>query len=166
MPTTIEVVAGQPTLPPDGAQPVGFERVGAVLTRADGSSCELCLWLAETPNQRDRGLAHVNDLGEGDGMVFVYGSPQSAAFWMKDTLLHLEIVFFDANGEFLEKVEMDPCGREPCREYGAQTHYSIAVEFVRDQSSRLAIGRGSTLVLTRHPCPGTTVNSLREPPVR
>ena len=67
------------TSPVDAVVPEGFERVAATVTAADGTVCELCLWLAATGEQRSQGLMFVTDLGGADGMAFRYESPTPAA---------------------------------------------------------------------------------------
>ena len=59
------------------AVPAGFEQVAATAVAADGTVCELCLWLADTPQLRSRGLMFVDDIGDADGMIFRYPSPTS-----------------------------------------------------------------------------------------
>src|SRR5262245_22192687 len=51
------------TLPSGAVVPEGFDQVAATVTAADGTVCELCLWLAATGEQRALGLMYVTDLG-------------------------------------------------------------------------------------------------------
>lgn len=54
--------------------------------------------LADTPEERARGLMFREKMAAGEGMLFIYERPQRAAFWMKNTLLSLDILFFDDQG--------------------------------------------------------------------
>jgi len=45
-----------------------------------------------------KGLMGVTVLNEGEGMIFVYDSPQRLSFWMKNTLIPLDIAFVEADG--------------------------------------------------------------------
>src|SRR5205814_1880522 len=47
------------TLAPDAIVPHGFQQVAATATKADGTVCQLCLWLAGTGDQRELGLMYV-----------------------------------------------------------------------------------------------------------
>ena len=104
-------------MPAGAVVPEGFEQVAATVTAADGTVCELCLWLAETGDQRALGLMYVTDLGGPDGMIFRYDSPTTSAFWMKNTVMPLSIAFFDQGGAYLDAFDMAPCTADPCPTY-------------------------------------------------
>ena len=79
---------------------------------------ELSVWTADDPAQRRQGLRDVAGLPDGiDGMVFVYGTPGSASYEMENTLIPLDIWWFDENGALIGTDEMTPCPAEPCEDY-------------------------------------------------
>lgn len=59
---------------------------------------ELHLQLAVTEPQRERGLMDVKHLAPHTGMIFVFDADAPVAFWMKDTLIPLDMVFVGADG--------------------------------------------------------------------
>ena len=138
--------------PADAATPTGFELVRATVTPVDGEVCDLCLWLATTGRERSRGLMGVTDLGDGDGMAFVYDAPHTGSFWMKNTLLPLSIAFFDADGGFLDASDMEPCEADPCPLYPTAPEFLVAIETTQGDLASLGIGAGSRLDLTDLPC--------------
>jgi uncharacterized membrane protein (UPF0127 family) len=137
---------------PDAVTPEGFERVQATVTEPDGTVCELCLWLADDGDRRSQGLMSVTDLGAADGMAFVYQSPHSGNFWMKDTLLPLSIAFFGVDGTYLDAFDMEPCAEEPCDLYPTPDDFVVAIETTQGDLANLGIGAGSVLELSDLPC--------------
>ena len=59
----------------------------------------LHLQVARSPSQRERGLMGVTKLSRHTGMLFVFDKDAPVDFWMKDTLIPLDMVFVGANGE-------------------------------------------------------------------
>lgn len=58
------------------------------------------LEVARTPQQWQKGLAQRDSLLSNQGMVFVLPAEQPLQFWMKDTLIPLDIIYFNSNGSF------------------------------------------------------------------
>ncbi len=84
--------------------------------------------LALTPQQQAQGLMNVTDLPEGAGMLFVFPEEKMGSFWMKDTLIPLDIAFFDANRRLVGALTMVPCTSDPCATYSPGAAFKFAVE--------------------------------------
>lgn len=135
-----------------GTQPVGFDATRAVVTGADGETCEICVWLAESADQRRQGLMFVDDLGDADGMAFQYPRPRTGTFWMKNTPLPLSIAFFDPEGAFMASFDMAPCFESRCPNYATPTNFLVALETPQGNLPDFGVGPGSTLELLHLPC--------------
>jgi uncharacterized membrane protein (UPF0127 family) len=84
--------------------------------------------VADTSAERRQGLRGVRDLGDLDGMLFVFETTTSATFTMRDTLMPIDIAFFDSAGDLVDRLEMVPCAAEPCPSYQASGPFRYALE--------------------------------------
>ncbi len=141
-----------------GVQPSGFTTVRATITDPDGDECEVCLWLADSPDERGRGLMGVTDLGGAVGMAFLFEAPTNAEFYMFQTPTPLSIAWFGVDGAWVGSAEMEPCLDQPeneCRRYSPGAPYDLAIEVFADGSDaaddeglvELGLTDGSTVVL-------------------
>jgi len=56
--------------------------------------------IANTPDERSKGLSGITSLGENDGMLFVFTPKDAAIFWMKEMLFPLDMVWIN-NGKIV-----------------------------------------------------------------
>jgi uncharacterized membrane protein (UPF0127 family) len=132
--------------------PEGFPTTQAVVTKADGTTCELCLWLADTSELRARGFMFVTDAGSADGMAFRYPNPHTGSFWMKNTVLPLSIAFFAPDGSFMEAFDMEPCTTDSCPRYATPRDFLVAVEVPMGDLDAVGLVADSRLELLDIPC--------------
>lgn len=129
-----------------GVVPEGFSAATVRITEADGTVCEVCMWLADDVNERSRGLMGVTDLGDAVGMAFVFDVPISSAFYMFQTVTPLSIAWFDSAGEFGSSTDMDPCLDElaaNCPRYPPTAEFQLAIEVFQGDLAGLGIAPGS-----------------------
>ena len=86
--------------------------------------------VADTLSERNRGLRGVSDLGDLDGMLFVWQGDATSTFGMLNVPIALDIAWFSADGTLVGRATMPPCAEEPCESYGPGRPYRYAIETV------------------------------------
>jgi uncharacterized membrane protein (UPF0127 family) len=69
--------------------------------------------IAATPDQQERGLMFRRSLAPDAGMIFPYAPAQDVAFWMKNTLIPLDMIFIRADGRIARIANAEPMSLEP-----------------------------------------------------
>lgn len=80
-----------------GAQ--GAELQSITIRRADGRTVIFQVIPAVDDISRATGLMNITELPQDQGMIFLYEKPMAVQFWMKNTLIPLDMVFFNKKGE-------------------------------------------------------------------
>ena len=64
--------------------------------------------VAESEEDKIKGLQGRKSLAEDEGMLFVYDEPQTVGFWMKDTKIPLDIIFINEDMEVISVYQGEP----------------------------------------------------------
>jgi uncharacterized membrane protein (UPF0127 family) len=82
------------------AQPIWAECADDRLTiKGDFGQATFSIDVADDARERAQGLMFVDEMPMLSGMLFVYEQPQSVSFWMKNTLIPLDMLFASPDGE-------------------------------------------------------------------
>lgn len=84
--------------------------------------------IADDPQERQIGLQNREKLNPDSGMLFIFDQPDVQTFWMKDTIIPLDILFFGPQGNYLGGGTMVPCEADPCPTYSSAEGVSLALE--------------------------------------
>lgn len=106
---------------------------------------EKCFLVELADNQKDRaiGLSFREKLGKDYGMFFIFEKEGEYLFWMKDTLIPLDIIWMDKNGEiiFIEN-NVQPCRKEPCQSFGPEENSMYVLEINGGLAEELGLTAG------------------------
>ena len=64
--------------------------------------------VAQTEDEKATGLMNVEEMDDNEGMLFLYDTPQTLEFWMKDTEIPLDIIFIDSDWEVKKIAKGNP----------------------------------------------------------
>ncbi|MBM64989.1 MAG: hypothetical protein CMH55_01990 [Myxococcales bacterium] len=81
--------------------------------------------VAQTPKQREQGLMHVESLAIDRGMWFVFPREATRRFWMKNTLIPLDIIFVNGRLEVINIVHRAEPGTLTARRSTAPAQYVL-----------------------------------------
>lgn len=82
---------------------------------------EISVEIASDEAQRELGLMYRTQLGEKQGMLFVYPDQAIRQVWMKNTLLSLDVLFLSDDGHIISILtKLEPCVNDPCSIYDSQ----------------------------------------------
>lgn len=95
--------------------------------------------IADTPEKQKKGLMGRESLPENQGMLFIYDEPQDLSYWMKNTLISLDIIFIDDDMEVVSVKQGQPMSEEPITEND--------VQYVLEVNSNSGIEEGDQLVI-------------------
>lgn len=112
---------------------------------------ELELMLARTSDERMRGLMFFDHLEENHGMLFVYDEPQMMSFWMRNTKIELDLVFFCERLKITEWIEsMQPGYGKQISElevYKSRMQAQYALELPAGSVERMGLEIGDKLII-------------------
>lgn len=121
-------------------------REDAVILRSDAGMVRFRVELADDEAERAQGLMNRETLSSSAGMLFVYPQPKRVAFWMKNTLIPLDMIFLDASGT-VQKVHHEATPLDETPIFGGNDIQSV-LEINGGLSRKIGIAEGWQL---RHP---------------
>lgn len=124
------------------------ERSKVSIYSGEEKLADLSLEVADNDSERRQGLMNRETL-ESDGMIFVYDREQELSFWMKNTLIPLDMIFVYENGTInqIHKAYPEPNTPESkLNRYTARGKYVIEVE--QNFTDRKGISKGDRAEIT------------------
>ena len=105
-----------------------FDTAQILIDLGDGRKINVTVEVATTPMQHKYGLMFVTALGDDEGMLFVFKANAIRSFWMKNTLIPLDMLFFDEKGQLVNAVENVPPKTLESRRSAARARYVLELK--------------------------------------
>lgn len=122
---------------------------------AGGPSVELkgkryTVEIAEDDASRAQGLMDRTEMATGHGMLFVFPDDAPRAFWMKNTKIPLDMLFFDSKLRLVSvQRDVPPCLADPCRGYSSGAPARYVLELNAGEATKLGLHPGDELQIHR-----------------
>ncbi|MBI3597612.1 MAG: DUF192 domain-containing protein [Nitrospirae bacterium] len=114
------------------------------LTLPEGKTLQV--EVARTEEKRALGLMFRTALAEGHGMLFIFERPEPHRFWMKNTLIPLDMVWMDDRKRIIHiEYQVPPCKLDPCPVYGPSADSLYVLEVISGVATREKLRVGQTL---------------------
>ena len=83
--------------------------------------------IPETKEDFLKGLMFRDFLPENQGMLFIFDDEKNQNFWMKNTLIPLDLIFISEKKVITNIIPAEPCTQDPCEIYGSKALYVLEV---------------------------------------
>ena len=105
--------------------------------------------IADDDTERARGLMFRDTLADGTGMLFIHEAEEPQAYWMKNTRIPLDILYFDAGRKLVtQQRNVPPCSAgDACPSYPSDQPARFVLELNAGEAERLKLEDGAELTL-------------------
>lgn len=92
-----------------------------------------------------RGLMFRTVMADNAGMLFMFPQTQPLSFWMKNTLIPLDIIYITEAGEIVDIVSAKPCRVKNCPTYPSSLPAKYVLELTAGRAAALGLAVGDNL---------------------
>ena len=112
---------------------------------------QICLdvKVADSQNERAKGLMFVEKMDENEGMLFVFDYSDKHYFWMKNTLIPLDIIWIDEDFTIVHIENAVPCVEKNCPSYFPEKKAKYVLEVNSGWAERNGIKIGEKINLEK-----------------
>lgn len=104
--------------------------------------------IADEPAERERGLMFRDEMAPDHGMLFIHDSEEPQSYWMKNTKIPLDILFFDHQRRLVSVQErVPPCtAGDRCPPYASEGSALYVLEINAGLAQSLGVKTGDELI--------------------
>ncbi len=105
--------------------------------------------VADDDAERARGLMFRDELPQGHGMVFIHDREEPQAYWMKNTRIPLDILYFDNDRRLVsQQRDVPPCSAgDRCPPYPSEAPARYVLELNAGEAAKMSLKNGAELRL-------------------
>ena len=102
--------------------------------------------IADTQQKQILGLMYRDSIPDDYGMLFTYHNEDTRSMWMKNCLIHLDLVFLDKNREVVDMyINVPPCKEDPCASYMSRRRAQYVLELRGNRAKELNLKIGDSI---------------------
>ena len=105
--------------------------------------------IADDRQEMMNGLMFREHLNENDGMLFVFQNEEQQTFWMKNTLIPLDMIFIGGDFKIVDIKYAVPCEKDPCRLYESSKPAKYVLEVNGNFTNRNGVKVGDLVILNQ-----------------
>lgn len=104
--------------------------------------------IADTAEKQALGLMFRDSMADDEGMIFVFPNEAPRSFWMKNTRIPLDIMYFDKDLKMVSiSADTPPCRVSRCPSYPSTGPAMYVLELNAGKASELGVGPGDKLTI-------------------
>ena len=104
--------------------------------------------IADTAEKQALGLMFRDSMADDEGMIFVFPNEAPRSFWMKNTRIPLDIMYFDKDLKMVSiSADTPPCRVSRCPSYPSTGPAMYVLELNAGKASELGVGPGDVLTI-------------------
>ncbi|MBD2460111.1 DUF192 domain-containing protein [Oscillatoria sp. FACHB-1407] len=151
-----DVAQGTATPSPSAESDISSGQMLPITAEAEIRGQRIQLEVARTPEQQAMGLMYRRELADDRGMLFPFAFPRPAQFWMRNTLIPLDMLFL-LNGEVKAiAANAAPCTTPTCPLYESGVPVNQVIELRGGRAAELGIQVGDRITIRTLPAPNNT----------
>lgn len=105
--------------------------------------------IADDNNERMKGLMFREKLDENAGMIFIFENEEYQTFWMKNTLIPLDMIFIDKDFKIINIEHAVPCNQEPCVLYKSAKPAKYVLELNGNFTTKNDVKTGDKIIIQK-----------------
>lgn len=102
--------------------------------------------IADTVEKQMRGMMFRKNVPDDFGMLFIYNMEDYHGFWMKNCLVHLDIIYLNKEKQVVDMhINVPPCKEEPCKTYFSRIPARYVLELRGNRSKEINLKIGDSI---------------------